>query len=175
MAAALVLATGVGLLAGRPLLATDRYPTATLVVLFAGLLVAGVAWPRPGGDRTRPDHGFAVLALGVSAFTLARILGGGHPPAPALPRVLALNALAAIAEEAFFRRMAFALLEPVGTAFAVGATTVLFGIVHVSVYGWWVLPIDLAAGLVLGWQRAATGRWWVPAVTHVVANTLVVL
>jgi membrane protease YdiL (CAAX protease family) len=45
----------------------------------------------------------------------------------------------------------------------------------VTVYGWWVLPIDIAAGLVLAWQRWATGSWKVPAVTHVLANLLVVL
>jgi hypothetical protein len=38
-----------------------------------------------------------------------------------------------------------------------------------------VLPLDLAAGLLLGWQRATTGSWAAPAVTHVVANLLVVL
>ncbi|GAC1316228.1 MAG: hypothetical protein NVSMB12_12770 [Acidimicrobiales bacterium] len=173
--AALLLAAGVGLLAARPLLATDGYPTATLGGLFACLLLAGLGWPRREPARAHDRSVFGVLALGVSAFAVGRILGGGHPPAPALPHILVLNGLAAIAEEAFFRRMAFALLEPAGTAYAIGATAVLFAIVHVTVYGWWVLPIDLAAGLVLGWQRAATGRWWVPAVTHVVANTLVVL
>jgi hypothetical protein len=39
----------------------------------------------------------------------------------------------------------------------------------------WALPIDLAAGAVLGWQRWATGSWAVPAVTHVVANLLMVV
>jgi membrane protease YdiL (CAAX protease family) len=51
----------------------------------------------------------------------------------------------------------------------------LFAIAHVTVYGWWVLPLDLAAGLVLAWQRWASGSWAVPAVTHVVANLLVVI
>ncbi len=44
-----------------------------------------------------------------------------------------------------------------------------------TVWGWWVLPLDLAAGLILSWQRAATGRWAVPAATHVLANTLALL
>jgi len=54
-------------------------------------------------------------------------------------------------------------------------SAVLFAAVHVTVYGLWVLPLDLAAGLLLGWQRRATGSWAVPAVTHAVANLLVVL
>jgi hypothetical protein len=47
--------------------------------------------------------------------------------------------------------------------------------VHVTVYGAWVLPIDVAAGAILSWQRWATGSWAVPAITHVVANVLVVM
>ena len=43
------------------------------------------------------------------------------------------------------------------------------------VAGPWVLPLDLAAGPVLGGQRWASGSWPVPALTHVVANLLVVL
>jgi hypothetical protein len=35
-----------------------------------------------------------------------------------------------------------------------------------------VLPVDLGAGLLLGWQRWATGTWTVPAVTHAAANAL---
>ena len=54
-------------------------------------------------------------------------------------------------------------------------SALLFALVHVTVYGWWVLPIDLAAGLVLSWQRWATVSWTVPPVTHLLANLLVVL
>ena len=54
-------------------------------------------------------------------------------------------------------------------------SAVLFAAVHVTVYGLWVLPLDLAAGLLFGWQRQVTGSWAVPAATHAVANLLVVL
>jgi membrane protease YdiL (CAAX protease family) len=54
-------------------------------------------------------------------------------------------------------------------------SAVLFAVVHVGVYGVWVLPLDVAAGLVLGWQRWATGSWAVPAATHVVANLVMVI
>ncbi len=82
---------------------------------------------------------------------------------------------AAIAEELFFRRFVYAMLLPAGAARAIGGTTVLFAVAHVTVYGWWVLPVDLAAGLILGWQRWASGTWTVPAITHIAANLLVVL
>ncbi|MDQ4091048.1 MAG: CPBP family intramembrane metalloprotease, partial [Actinomycetota bacterium] len=87
-----------------------------------------------------------------------------------------LNALAAVAEEAFFRRYLYGLVdERWGSTAAVLVTAGAFALVHVTVWGLWVLPLDLAAGLVLSWQRAATGRWSVPAATHVVANSLALL
>ena len=88
---------------------------------------------------------------------------------------MALSTLAAVAEEAFFRRLLYAALAPGGAVLAVGGTALLFAVVHVTVYGMWVLPIDVAAGLVLSWQRWASGTWRVPAATHVIANLLVVL
>ena len=88
---------------------------------------------------------------------------------------LVLNTLAALSEEAFFRRLVYGALLPGGAAAAVVGSAVAFAAVHVTVYGPWVLALDLAAGLVLGWQRWASGSWRVPALTHVVANLLVVL
>jgi membrane protease YdiL (CAAX protease family) len=115
-----------------------------------------------------------VVALGIGAFAAGRLLGG-HSPSPATVRLVALNSLAAVAEEAFFRRLAYRALLPGGAAVAVAGSASLFALVHVTVYGFWVLPIDLAAGLVLSWQRWATGSWAAPALTHVLANVLVVI
>ncbi|MDQ4070586.1 MAG: CPBP family intramembrane metalloprotease, partial [Actinomycetota bacterium] len=118
----------------------------------------------------------AVLAVGVAAFAAGRALLGAPVAAGSLALAVALNALAAVAEEAFFRRHLYSLVESAwGPLAAVVGTGVAFAAVHVTVWGWWVLPLDLAAGLVLSWQRAATGRWSVPAATHVVANTLALL
>ena len=89
--------------------------------------------------------------------------------------MVALVSLAAVAEEAFFRRLVYDLLLPSGAAAAVLGSAALFAVVHVSVYGFWVLPIDVGAGLLLSWQRWATGSWAAPAVTHVLANLLVVI
>ena len=90
-------------------------------------------------------------------------------------RLVALSTLAAVAEEAFFRRLVYDALLPGGAAVAVVGSAVLFAVVHVTVYGAWVLPLDIAAGLVFGWQRWATGSWGASAITHVVANVLVVI
>jgi len=174
-----VVAGGLALLVARPLLAGDGRPTATLITIFVTLLAVGACWPlaaqRYEVGRSGSVTAWSGLALGIGAFGLGRLLGGGHPPVVLSARIIALNTLAAVAEEAFFRRLTFALIRPGGAALAVVGSALLFAVAHVTVYGWWVLPIDLAAGLVLGWQRQATGRWWVPALTHVVANVLVVL
>ena len=71
-----------------------------------------------------------------------------------------------------FRRAAYGALEPRGAVVAIGVTAVLFAVIHVPLYGVAVLPVDLGAGLVLGWQRWAAGTWTVPAATHVAANVV---
>lgn len=174
---------GVAALLARPWFLPAGTGVGWRVTFFVALGAVGVAWPLSRGDRSRGDLrraglrvSLGVLALGAVGFAGGRAL----VDTPLLPRGLALavglNALAAVAEEAFFRRYLYGLLAPAyGTVVAVGGTAAAFALVHVTVWGWWVLPLDLAAGLVLSWQRAATGRWSVPAATHVVANTLALL
>ena len=172
-----VVTAGCLLLVVRPVL--WRYlsdPTGALVALFGALLLIGVAWPVPdSGPATRWPIMLVVAAIGILAFACGRILGGGHAPSQLTMRVVVLGSLAAVAEEAFFRRLLYGVFARNGPTAALVASTVLFALVHVSVYGWWVLPIDLAAGAVLGWQRLASGSWRVPAITHVLANLLVVI
>ena len=178
---AAVVVVGCVLLEARPaLVAASPAPAATLIALFVALLVVGAVWPIPREIATAPrprraGGTTAVVLVGVAAFAVGRVIGGGHPPVPATAVLVLTNTLAAVAEEAFFRRLCFGLLAPAGTAWAVVGSALLFAVVHVTTYGWWVLPLDLAAGLVFGWQRATTGSWRAPAITHVVVNLLVVL
>jgi membrane protease YdiL (CAAX protease family) len=116
-----------------------------------------------------------VLVLGVAAFAAGRLIGGGTAPASPTTTIVALNTLAAVAEEAFFRRLVYGALVASGPGYAIAGSAILFAAVHVTVYGAWVLPIDLAAGLLFGWQRWASGTWRVPALTHALANVLVVV
>ncbi|MCA1843875.1 MAG: CPBP family intramembrane metalloprotease, partial [Actinobacteria bacterium] len=153
-------------------------PAPVLTVLFLSLLAVSVVWaaragtaPAVAGRAVLP-----VLALGIGAFVAGRILvAGSTAPASATALAIGLNTLAAVAEEAFFRRLVYGALRAAGPGAAVVGSAVLFAAVHVTVYGAWALPLDLAAGLLFGWQRHATGSWAVPAVTHAVANLLVVL
>ncbi len=44
------------------------------------------------------------------------------------------------------------------------------GLLHVPLYGWTALPLDLAVGLLLGGLRMAAGGWGAQAVAHPVAD-----
>jgi membrane protease YdiL (CAAX protease family) len=174
-----IAALGCGVLAARPpLLAATRHPVIALAALFAFLLVLGAAVPLPprAAVGARTGHRFvAATLLGVFAFAAGRVMIGGHAPTSLALSAIAANTLAAVSEEVWFRRLCYGLLEPAGPGFAVAASSVLFAAVHVSTYGIAILPLDLAAGALLGWQRATTGSWAAPALTHALANLLVLL
>jgi membrane protease YdiL (CAAX protease family) len=72
------------------------------------------------------------------------------------------------AEELFLRGALFDALRRPWPAVVVGA--VLFALLHVPLYGWHVVPLDLAVGLVLGGLRVESGTPAAPAVTHVGAD-----
>jgi membrane protease YdiL (CAAX protease family) len=149
------------------------------VPLAAGYLAIGaasIAALRGSSRRTATSRRWLVpLAVGTLAVLVARLVAG---PAPALPigvGIVAVNVGAAIAEEAFFRGFLFARLERWGVGIAVVASAAAFALLHVPLYGMAAFPVDLGAGLLLSWQRAASGTWTVPAATHAVANVLAVL
>ena len=174
--AVLAAALGCSLLLGRPWLVTLPVKDgAALLGVFAVVLAVGACWPIPQAER--PSRAAvpapAVLVFGIAVFTGGWLLAVGMPPAIASADILLLNAVAAIAEEALFRRLLFTVTaQRLGLTWAVAVTAVVFALVHVTVWGWATVPLNLAAGLVLGWQRAVSGRWSVPALTHVAANVM---
>ena len=112
-----------------------------------------------------------VTVLGVSAVALVRAIA---PPIHAVytGEAVVVNVVAAIAEEAFFRRFVYGWLAARSESYAIAGAAALFALIHVPLYGFGVLPIDFAAGLLLGWQRRESGTWMSPAITHVFANIL---
>jgi membrane protease YdiL (CAAX protease family) len=116
---------------------------------------------------------FYVAAVGVTAFTAARLLGSGY--GVRYDQIgIAVVVIAAISEEFFFRGFLHDRLHarniPVLAICVISA--VLFAVIHIGIYGLWVLPIDLSAGALLAWQREASGTWIVPAFTHAIANLM---
>ena len=143
------------------------------LVLFASILGASLLVPAVNG-RARVGP-LVAGAIGLLAIAGASIVGGAPVPLTAAAWTLPLSIVAAVAEEALFRRAAYRSLERWGPVAAIGGSAVLFALVHAPVYGWAVVPVDLGAGLVFGWQRWATGSWTTSAGTHAIANVAAVL
>ena len=138
--------------------------TATFVAVLAGSLLVPVA---PSRRRLHPG---LVLCVGAGAVGLALVVSSRPVAAPIGAWALPLTVLAAVAEEALFRRTMYATLERRGAIVAIGVTAFVFAAMHVPIYGVAVFPVDLGAGTLLSWQRWASGSWAVPAATHAAAN-----
>jgi membrane protease YdiL (CAAX protease family) len=173
-----LIVSGAAMLAVRPALfatsdvsASER---AVLLGLVYGSLALASVTPRLPRDRAEiPAPG--ALAVGVGALAVAWWTAGPVAPLAVTPLSVGLSTAAAVAEEALFRRLAYGHLRRFGVPAAIGATALLFALVHVPAYGVAALPVDLGAGLLFGWQRWASGTWTVSAATHAVANLLAVI
>jgi len=176
-------AVGLGLLA-----LAARVPSTWAVLVTAGVGVVGLLAPVEAPSASRPQHSasaanwLTAVALGLVAMLIAARLpgllgmashGAGRIVVRAAPAAVAASVVAAVAEEAFFRRLVYGwLASSWGAAVAICGSAVAFAAIHVPVYGFAVLPIDTAAGLLLGWQRWVTGGWSASGLTHVVANLI---
>jgi membrane protease YdiL (CAAX protease family) len=175
--APLVLVGGLAFLLGRTALGGSTIAVPVLVVgylaLLAGALVAGERNADPA-RRGAPLGWGIVLGVGLVGVAGATVVGGpvGDRRVGVVAGGVAL--LAAVAEEALFRRLLYDRLLRFGVVVAVVGSAVVFAVAHLPAYGVAAMPVDLGAALLLSWQRYASGRWTVPAVTHAVANLLAV-
>ena len=171
-----VLVGGLAFLLGRVAVGGLSFAVPLLAVGYLGLLVAALAVGGRRGDRAdRGSLGWGVpLGLGVAAVVGAGVVAGPVGDRRVGGMAVGLALLAAVAEEALFRRVLYERLLRFGVVAAVGGSAVVFALVHLPAYGLAAMPVDLGAALLLGWQRYASGRWTVPAVTHAVANLLAV-
>jgi membrane protease YdiL (CAAX protease family) len=144
-----------------------------LAALYGAILLASLLAPAPPGTRHLSPA--VVLLAGLAGVGVAAWTAGTPMPLPIGVQTALLSVLAAVAEEALFRRAAYAALEPYGVPMAIGVTALLFGLMHIPLYGVAAFPVDLGAGLLFGWQRWASGTWTVPAATHAAANLLAVI
>jgi hypothetical protein len=147
-----------------------------------GLLSRG----RPGADRPRVS-GHPQLATVLAGLAGAAVLAaapflqhladpGPVLPAERLPVWAAAVVGVAVAEEVLLRGVLWravlrATAHP-GSApwVALAVTTVAFAVLHVPFYGAGSLPVDLAAGLLLGALRQWTGSVTAPVVAHLAAD-----
>lgn len=143
-------------------------------LLFAGCLLL-LALSCGTRVQVRVDAVLSGLAGGVLIclpVALARMLAHRplHDTAGLWPWALVV-AVVASAEELFLRGTLYdAVSEFAGSTWAVGVAAIAFGLLHVPLYGWQILPLDLAVGVVLGMLRASTGSVAAPTVAHVMAD-----
>lgn len=143
-------------------------------VFGVGLLAVAVlgGW-RPGILRASSlaigVAGGAVL-IGLAVATRSGPVPGLSPAASFGPWALA-TILVATAEELVLRGALFETIDrSLGITVAVIVTAVLFALMHVPLYGWHVVPLDLGVGLWLAGLRLATGGVAAPAIAHTVAD-----
>jgi len=171
-----VVLGGTLFLLARPALGGSRVAVPLLALGYLGLLVGSLAVRGNALGRTlAAPFGWGVpLLLGLVGVVGAAVVGGPVADRRAGGVVVGLALGAAVAEEALFRRVLYERLLRFGVVAAVVGSAGVFALVHLPAYGVAAMPVDLGAALLLSWQRYASGRWTVPAVTHAVANFLAV-
>lgn len=170
-----MVVAGIAILLARPLVTGSPSGRVWLFAAsYAAIGLASLAVPSPA-ERPSPLSPAVVLGLGLVAVAIATVVAGSPAPSPWGAATLPFGVLAAVAEEALFRRAAYGRLIRFGAPVAVVASAALFALVHLPAYGTTALPVDLGAGLLLSWQRWASGTWTVPAATHAAANLVAAL
>lgn len=136
-----------------------------LTALAAGLRRPAVSWPTVG-------IGLAGAGVLCAVPALHRLLGGGLDVGPEqLPRWAVVVTLVAVAEELLLRGALFETVSQAhGDAAAIALAAGAFALLHVPVYGWSVLPLDVAVGVALGVLRVLAGSVTAPAIAHVGAD-----
>jgi membrane protease YdiL (CAAX protease family) len=161
-----------------------------LVPESAGSVGEGRGGARPGmavdgGRRVRGNFlgapTYTGTLLGVVGGVMLVVLAAGLPRTPlhVWPRPIgmmvvtwtAIVAVISVAEELVFRGVLFdAVARAGGVAVACVVCAVAFAVVHVPLYGWQALPLDVGVGVWLGGLRIVSGGVVAPAVAHTVAD-----
>jgi membrane protease YdiL (CAAX protease family) len=167
------------IIAGCAALAYRPVTGLALAPIFGSIAAAGL-WtpagePAAAGERPGAAWWWGVTAAGLAAFALARVMLGPGLPATTGAFATVSVCAAAVAEEAFFRRLIYGWLDRWGALAAIAGSAGAFALVHVPAWGTRSWPTNLAAGALLGWQRWAAGTWTAPAATHAAANLLMAL
>ncbi len=149
-------------------------PAGLVFAVALVLLVLAAGTRRPRVSRQVLVAGAAGGALICVPAVLAHVSARGLVVSTSTQGFLLwalVVAVVATAEEAFLRGAlhdAVARTAGPGVAVVVGAAA--FALLHLPLYGWSALPLDLAVGVVLGGLRVHAGSWAAPAVAHVGAD-----
>jgi membrane protease YdiL (CAAX protease family) len=175
---AVVVLGGLGLAVG---LRWQIFRTAALDGVSEGLVfgAALVAVAAAGGWTPSRPRAQALIAGVVAGGLLVAISAASRWPvlpmtlghaAPFVPWVL-ITSLVATAEELVLRGSLWRwAAESAGDVAALLLTSLLFALIHVPVYGWSVVPLDVGVGLMFGGLRLWFGGPAAPAAAHVIAD-----
>jgi membrane protease YdiL (CAAX protease family) len=145
--------------------------TVFALTLLGLALAAGwrPALPRPGSLGVGVVGGLILIGIPELVGPSSRAVIGMRPD-PFLAWV-AVTALVVTAEEALLRGALLSALDAAGgPAVAVVGSSIAFALMHVPVYGWSVVPLDLAAGAFLAGLRYLTGGTAAPTMAHLLAD-----
>ncbi len=156
---------------------TTGAPSIPAGIVFA-LIVAALAYVTRSPTRPWSLDPRSVVGGVVGALVLCVPAAIRHVSDPGvlatthgyLPWAVVVVAVAS-AEEALLRGSLFRAIEQrAGAVAAVAATSVVFAALHVPLYGWAVVPLDLAVGVWLGVLRVVSGSVLAPAIAHSLAD-----
>ena len=184
LAAAAAVRVEVAGVTGAPSIRAGVVFAAIVAVLAAATRTPSRFWYRPAGNRADSwsfDTRSGAVAVGLGVIgavvlcvpaALRHAMDGtlGWSAHGYLPWAVAVVAVAS-AEEALLRGSLYrAVDQRAGAVAAIALTSVAFALLHVPLYGWAVVPLDLAVGVWLGVLRAVTGSAVAPAVAHSLAD-----
>ena len=160
-------------MAGMPHVA-ESTPGALCMAAAMITLALAAGW-RPGLPRvTSVVAGIAGAAALVAVPAVVRDLPLGWPVIEASSSWFGWGVvlvLIVVGEEVVLRGVLFtALSAERGVPAAVLVTSVLFGLIHVPLYGWAAVPLDVAVGVWLAGLRLLTGGVAAPIAAHLGAD-----
>lgn len=140
-------------------------------VLIGLALAAGqpIGRPRLVGVAGGLAGGIVLVLLPVVARPGPSLPLGAHPEPFAL--WLAVTMVVAVGEEAVLRGTLFdAVSGAAGLPLAIAITSAAFALLHVPLYGWHVVPLDVAVGIWLAGLRLVGRGIAAPTIAHVIAD-----
>jgi membrane protease YdiL (CAAX protease family) len=141
------------------------------IALLVTAILAGwrPPWPRGRSLVIGAVGGVVLLALPLLLHPAAASAIGMRPGP--LPAWVVVTILVATAEEVLLRAALFdAIGQRYGASGAVVVSSLAFALMHVPLYGWTVVPLDIAAGVWLCGLRLASRGVGAPAVAHALAD-----
>lgn len=141
----------------------------TTLLLIAWLAGWRPAWPSLRSLLIGIVGGLAVIAIPRVVHPLLPSAIGMRPE-PFAAWVL-VTGVVVLGEEAILRGVIFdAVGSAAGALPAVLLTSLAFALIHVPLYGWQVVPLDLGVGVWFGGLRLASGGAGAPTVAHLLAD-----